>query len=144
MGKSNIHLKRIRDLAAKNLQEAESFLKENRGRDEVACLNDELQYEILIAGEGKKPSLNSKVLCHYQGQLLDDTIFDSSYKRKKPASFLIKELIQGWQQALLLMPVGSKWRLYIHPRLAYGFESVTKESGGNCLLIFEIELVAIL
>lgn len=144
MGRPNIYLKRIKDLAAKNLEEGENFLKQNKDRETVISLNEDLQYEVLVAGTGRKPSLQTKVLCHYQGQLLDGTIFDSSFKRKHPAALLISELISGWQQALVLMPMGSKWKLYIHPRLAYGFEGVTKDSGGNCTLIFEIELISML
>ncbi|SKB77469.1 FKBP-type peptidyl-prolyl cis-trans isomerase FklB [Sphingobacterium nematocida] len=144
MGKPNAHLKRIKDLAAKNLEEGEAFLSQNKNREGVVSLNNDLQYEIIVLGNGEIPSSKSKVLCHYQGQLLNGFIFDSSYQRKRPEALLIKELIRGWQQALLLMPLGSKWKLYIHPRLAYGFESITKESGGNCTLIFDIELIAIL
>lgn len=144
MGKPNIYIKRIKDLAAKNLKEGEDFLKQNKDREGVVSLSEELQYEVLIEGTGSKPTVASKVLCHYQGVLLNGAIIDSSYQRKRPESLLISELISGWKQALVLMTVGSRWKLYIHPRLAYGFESITQESGGNCTLIFEIELVAIL
>lgn len=144
MGKPNAHLKRIKDLAAKNLEEGEVFLSQNKNREGIISINDGLQYEVLVSGNGIIPSPKSKILCHYQGQLLNGVIFDSSYQRKRPEALWLKELIPGWQKALLLMPVGSKWKLYIHPRLAYGFESITKDSGGNCTLIFDIELIAIL
>lgn len=144
MAKPNAYLKRIKDAAAKNLAEGELFLKENKEKEGIVTLSDALQYEILQVGDGPKPSPKSTILCHYKGQLLNGDVFDSSYKRKRPASLPLADLVRGWQQALVLMPVGSIWRLYIHPSLAYGFEPVTKESGGNCTLIFDIELISIL
>ncbi|MBL1409208.1 FKBP-type peptidyl-prolyl cis-trans isomerase [Sphingobacterium faecale] len=144
MANPNAYLKRIKDAAAKNLKEGELFLKENKEKAGIISLSDTLQYEVLKQGEGVKPGPKAKVLCHYKGQLLNGDVFDSSYKRKRPESLHIPELIRGWQQALVQMPVGSTWRLYIHPSLAYGFEPLTKESGGNCTLIFDIELISIL
>ncbi|MCI0921764.1 FKBP-type peptidyl-prolyl cis-trans isomerase [Sphingobacterium rhinopitheci] len=144
MSKSNSYLKKIKDLAAKNLQEGELFLAENALKDDVIVLPSGLQYEIIVAGDGKIPTAKDKVLCHYAGYLLNAEVFDSSYKRKKPESFRVNELIKGWQIALQLMPVGSKWKLFIPPTLAYGFEALTPTSGGNCTLIFEMELISIL
>lgn len=144
MSKPNSYLKKIKDLAAKNLAEGEAFLKENSLRDEVFTLKSGLQYEILVPSDGKKPVLKDKVLCHYAGTLLNGEVFDSSYKRKRPEAFLIKELIKGWQEALPLMSVGSKWKLFIPSHLAYGFEALTDSSGGNCTLVFEMELISIL
>lgn len=144
MSKSNSYLKKIKDLAAKNLSEGDQFLKENGTREGVIVLPSGLQYEILEQGTGKIPTKKDKVLCHYLGKLLNDEVFDSSYKRKKPEAFFVHELIKGWQEALTLMPVGSKWKLFIPPTLAYGYESLTATSGGNCTLIFEMELTAIL
>lgn len=144
MSKSNSYLKQIKDLASKNLAEGEAFLQKNAEREEVITTPSGVQYEVLIPGNGKVPKANDKVLCHYRGTLLNDEVFDSSYKRKRPEAFLVKELITGWQEALQLMPTGSKWKLYVPPHLAYGFEALTPSSGGNCTLIFEIELLSIL
>lgn len=144
MSKPNSYLKKIKDLAAKNLKEGESFLQENSNRESVVVLPSGLQYEIIIQGDGKIPTAKDKVLCHYTGTFLNGEIFDSSYKRKRPESFMVKELIKGWQEALKLMPVGSKWKLFIPSSIAYGFEALTATSGGNCTLIFEMELIAIL
>lgn len=144
MSKSNGYLKKVRDLAAKNLKEGEAFLCENSLRTEVVTLPSGLQYEILQQGEGHIPVAKAKVLCHYIGYFLNGEVFDSSYKRKRPEAFMISELIKGWQQALQLMPTGSKWKLYVPSSLAYGFEALTPSSGGNCTLIFEMELITIL
>lgn len=144
MSKPNSYLKKIKDQAAKNLMEGQAFLQKNAEREEVVTLPSGLQYEIFIHGDGKIPGRKDKVLCHYKGMLLNEEVFDSSYKRKCPAAFLVSELIKGWQEALQLMPVGSKWKLYIPPHLAYGFEALTPSSGGNCTLIFEMELLSIL
>lgn len=144
MSKSNKYLKKIKDLASKNLIEGEDFLKNNALNPNVHVLDSGLQYEVLVEGIGKKPQVKDKVLCHYKGELLNNEIFDSSYARKKPEIFLIKELISGFKQALLLMPVGSKWRLFIPPKLGYGFESLTPTSGGNLTLIFEVELLSVI
>ncbi|MBE8721058.1 FKBP-type peptidyl-prolyl cis-trans isomerase [Sphingobacterium pedocola] len=144
MAKSNKYLKHIKDLAGKNLKEGILFLKENAARKEVIALSSGLQYEIISQGEGDIPNMRSKIICHYKGELLDGTIFDNSYKRNKPEAFLVYELIRGWQEALQLMPVGSIWRLYIPHQLAYGFEPLTDTSGGNCTLIFQMELIAII
>lgn len=143
MSKNNAYLKKIKSLATKNLSEGEAFLEKNKERTEVVTTISGLQYEVIQEGTGKIPNKKDKVLCHYSGRFLNDEVFDSSYKRKKPELLPIKELIKGWQEALLLMPVGSKWKLYIHPSLGYGFESITKDSGGNCTLLFDIELLSI-
>lgn len=144
MAASTKYLKKIKDLAAKNLQEGIVFLQENQKRSGVIATSSGLQYEIINMGAGVVPSKKSKVLCHYNGQLLDGTVFDSSYKRRKPETFEVKDLIVGWQEALLLMPVGSRWKIYIPHDIAYGFHSLTATSGGNCTLIFEVELLGIL
>ncbi|WP_270090661.1 FKBP-type peptidyl-prolyl cis-trans isomerase [Sphingobacterium sp. SYP-B4668] len=144
MAASTKYLKKIKDLAAKNLQEGITFLQENGKRSTVITTLSGLQYEVLNTGTGLLPSKTSKIVCHYSGQLLDGTVFDSSYKRKRPETFEIKDLIAGWQEALLLMPVGSRWRVYIPHDKAYGFQSLTTTSGGNCTLIFEMELLGVL
>lgn len=144
MAKSNKYLKQIKDLAERNLNRGVLFLTENAARKEVIVLSSGLQYEVISQGEGDIPKMQSKVICHYKGELLDGTVFDSSYKRNKPEAFFVYELIRGWQEALQLMPVGSVWKLYIPHKLAYGFEPLTDTSGGNCTLIFQMELIAIL
>lgn len=144
MSKSNSYLKKIKDLAAKNLVDSEAFLKQNAEREQVIVLPSGLQYEIKQEGAGRIPNKKDKVLCHYKGKLLNDEVFDSSYKRKRPEAFFVHELIKGWQEALTLMPVGSKWILYVPHHLAYGFEALTPTSGGNCMLTFEMELISIL
>lgn len=144
MSKSNSYLKKIKDLAVKNLTEGTAFLQQNALRENVIALSSGLQYEIIEKGAGEIPDKKDKVLCHYKGKLLNEEVFDSSYKRKRPEAFFVNELIKGWQEALTLMPKGSKWILYIPPHLAYGFESLTPTSGGNCTLIFEMELISIL
>ncbi|MGN0002394.1 MAG: FKBP-type peptidyl-prolyl cis-trans isomerase [Sphingobacterium composti] len=144
MSKSNSYLKKIKDLAAKNLSEGVEFLAKNAQREKVITLASGLQYEIIHQGDGDIPTAKDKVLCHYKGTLLNGEVFDSSYKRKRPEAFFVKELIKGWQEALTLMPVGSKWIIYVPHNLAYGFESLTPTSGGNCTLIFEMELISIL
>lgn len=144
MSKPNSYLKKIKDLAAKNLQEGTAFLAHNKTNEGVIELPSGLQYEVLVVGAGRIPTANDKVLCHYAGYFLNEEVFDSSYKRNRPESFLVKELINGWQEALQLMPVGSKWKLYIPSALGYGFKALTPTSGGNCTLIFEMELIAIL
>lgn len=144
MSKSNSYLKKIKDLAAKNLKDGTDFLSKNALNDNVLVLPSGLQYEIIVRGEGKIPAAKDNVLCHYAGCFLNGEVFDSSYKRKRPESFRVNELIKGWQIALQMMPVGSKWKLYIPSTLAYGFEALTPTSGGNCTLIFEMELISIL
>jgi FKBP-type peptidyl-prolyl cis-trans isomerase FklB len=144
MSKSNSYLKKIKDLAAKNLVDGAAFLKQNAEREQVIVLPSGLQYEIEQEGTGKIPNRKDKVLCHYKGKLLNDEVFDNSYKRKRPEAFFVHELIKGWQEALTLMPVGSKWILYVPHHLAYGFEALTPTSGGNCTLIFKMELISIL
>lgn len=144
MSNPNAYLKRIKSQAAKNQADGVLFFANNNMRAEVISLASGLQYEILNVGTGELPLLSSKILCHYRGTLLDGSVFDSSYQRKRPEAFYVRELIKGWQEALLLMPVGSTWKLFIPPELGYGFESVTASSGGNCTLIFEMELRAIL
>ena len=102
-----------------------------------------LQYKILKEGTGKKPALDDTVVCQYRGTLVDGTEFDSSYKRGQPATFPVKGVIKGWTEALQLMPVGSKWQLFIPPELAYGETGAGGTIGPNATLIFEVELVSI-
>ncbi len=126
-----------------NLEEGLKFLEKNAARPEVVSLASGLQYEILTEGNGAKPSATDTVTCHYHGTLIDGRVFDSSVQRGQPASFPLNRVISGWTEALQLMPVGSKWRLYLPPHLAYGQQQAGPLIGPNSTLIFEVELLAI-
>ncbi len=132
-----------KEAGEKNLKEAQAFFEANRKKEGVIALPSGLQYRILKAGEGKEPTINDTVVCHYRGTLLDGTEFDSSYKRNQPATFALNAVIKGWTEALQLMPVGSKWQLFIPADLAYGDRGPTPEIGPNAALIFDVELLAI-
>ncbi|MBK7762412.1 MAG: FKBP-type peptidyl-prolyl cis-trans isomerase [Bacteroidetes bacterium] len=124
-----------------NLQEGLTFLEENKKRPEVVALESGLQYEVLTMGDGPKPLARNTVTCHYHGTLLDGKVFDSSVQRNQPASFPLDRVISGWTEALQLMPVGSKWKLFLPPHLAYGEQQVGALIGPNSTLIFEVELL---
>lgn len=119
------------------------FLEENGKKEGVTTLESGLQYEIITNGDGEKPTANDSVKCHYEGTLIDGTIFDSSVKRGEPAVFPINGVIKGWTEALQLMPVGSKWKLYIPSDLAYGAQGAGNIIGPHTTLIFEVELLEI-
>lgn len=123
--------------------EGEKFLEENKKEEGVVVLGSGLQYKILKAGNGPKPKASDTVKCHYEGRLINGTIFDSSYKRNEPAEFPVSGVIAGWVEALQLMPVGSKWQLYIPSELAYGSHGAGQSIGPNETLIFDVELLAI-
>ena len=129
---------------ADNIQAEQAFLEENGRRPEVTTLPSGLQYEVLREGKGEVPTADSRVECHYVGTLSDGTPFDSSVERGEPITFGVTQVIRGWTEALQLMPVGSKWRLYIPSELAYGASG----AGGGLIppysaLIFEVELLRI-
>jgi len=126
-----------------NLEEGEAFLLENSSNEGVVVLPSGLQYMILNQGSGKTPKANDKVRCHYHGTLLDGTVFDSSVQRGQPAVFGVNQVIKGWVEALQLMPVGSKWRLFIPSDLAYGEQGAGKSIQPNATLIFDVELLDI-
>lgn len=119
------------------------FLAENGQREGVVTLDSGLQYEIIKTGDGAKPGPTQTVTCHYHGTVIDGRVFDSSVKRGQPASFPLNRVIPGWTEALQLMPVGSKWRLFLPPNLAYGDRQISAEIGPNSTLIFEVELLGI-
>ena len=131
-----------RALAEKNRKEGQAFLAENKAKEGVVALESGLQYKVLRAGGGARPGAGDTVVCHYRGTLLDGTEFDSSHRRQTPGSFLLKRVIRGWREALPLMPVGSKWELFIPPQLAYGVRG-TRGVGPNATLVFEVELLSI-
>lgn len=125
-----------------NKKAGEAFLAENTKKDGVVTLESGLQYKVITAGSGPKPKETDQVLCHYRGTLLDGTQFDSSYDRGEPTQFGVSQLIPGWTEALQLMPVGSKWELYVPHYLAYG-PRPAGQIGPNSTLIFELELLEI-
>jgi len=128
---------------AQNKAEGDTFMAANKGKEGVVSLPSGVQYKVLTAGTGQKPTLESTVVCHYRGTLLDGKEFDSSYKRGQPASFPVKGVIKGWTEVLQLMPAGSKWQVVIPPDLAYGARGAGADIGPNATLVFEIELLAI-
>lgn len=129
--------------AEKNLLEGQQFLAANRDKPGITELPSGLQYEVLVQGEGDKPTAFNKVTCHYHGTLINGTVFDSSVQRGKPASFPLNMVIKGWTEGLQLMPVGSKFRFFIPPHLGYGDRQVSAEIGPNSTLVFEVELLGI-
>lgn len=129
--------------AQKNMEDGAAFLAANGERKEVVTLKSGLQYEILTVGNGAKPKVTDKVKCHYHGTLIDGTVFDSSVERGVPAEFPVNGVIQGWVEALQLMPVGSKWRLYIPYNLGYGARGAGDSIGPYSTLIFDVELLEI-
>ena len=127
-----------------NLAASEAFLAENGQRDGVVTLESGLQYQIMESGpDGPSPTTSDSVLAHYHGTLTDGSVFDSSVDRGEPATFGVSQVISGWTEALQLMSVGDKWRLYIHPDMAYGEASPTPAIPPNSALIFEVELLEI-
>lgn len=125
------------------LNEGKMFLAENGKRNEVITLASGLQYEIITAANGPKPKASDKVKVHYHGTLINGTVFDSSVSRGEPATFGVTQVISGWVEALQLMPVGSKWKLFIPSNLAYGAQGAGQQIGPHTTLVFEVELIAI-
>jgi FKBP-type peptidyl-prolyl cis-trans isomerase FklB len=128
---------------AANKKDGDAFLAANKGKDGVVTTPSGLQYKILKEGTGPKPAATDSVVCNYKGTLINGTEFDSSYKRGQPATFPVSGVIKGWTEALQLMPVGSKWQLFIPSELAYGERGPGPEIGPNSTLIFEVELLSI-
>lgn len=126
-----------------NIEEGAAFLSENSKRPEVVTLPSGLQYEIIVKGEGAIPKASDRVKVHYHGTLINGLSFDSSVQRGEPASFGVTQVISGWVEALQLMPVGSKWKLYIPSNLAYGAQGAGQSIAPHSTLIFEVELLDI-
>ena len=126
-----------------NKKAGEEFLHINKGRAGVVELPSGLQYQVLKQGNGAKPSATDKVKCHYHGTLINGTVFDSSVQRGQPAVFGVNQVIPGWVEALQLVPVGSKWRLFIPSNLAYGEHGAGEMIEPNSTLIFDVELLDI-
>jgi len=127
----------------KNMKEGADFLAANKTKDGVVVLPSGLQYKIITAGTGAKAGPTDTVVCNYRGTLIDGTEFDSSYKRGQPAEFPVNGVIKGWTEALQLMPVGSKWQLFVPPDLAYGARGAGGVIGPNATLVFEVELISV-
>ena len=133
----------VKEMSDKNKKDGEAFLAENKAKPGVIALPSGLQYKILKAGAGAKPTAADTVACNYRGTLISGKEFDSSYKRNQPATFPVTGVIKGWTEALQLMPVGSKLQLFIPPELAYGERGAGGDIEPNATLIFEVELLSI-
>jgi len=129
---------------AANIEQGRSFLENNGKREGIVTLPSGLQYEVIREGNGKKPAATDKVKCHYEGTLIDGTLFDSSVQRGQPAVFGVNQVIPGWVEALQLMPEGSKWKLYIPSDLGYGAQGAGEMIPPHSTLIFEVELLEVL
>jgi FKBP-type peptidyl-prolyl cis-trans isomerase FklB len=129
--------------AETNKKEGDAFLAENKTKQGVVTLPSGLQYKIVAEGTGPKPTASDSVVCNYRGTLLNGTEFDSSYKHGEPITIPVGRVIKGWSEALQLMPVGSKWQLFIPPDLAYGPRGAGNDIGPNSTIVFEVELISI-
>jgi FKBP-type peptidyl-prolyl cis-trans isomerase len=126
-----------------NKKEGVEFLAANKSKEGIVILPSGLQYKILTAGTGPKPTAADSVVCNYRGTLISGAEFDSSYKRGQPATFPVNGVIKGWTEALQLMPVGSKWQLFVPSELGYGDRGAGADIGPGATLIFEVELLSI-
>jgi FKBP-type peptidyl-prolyl cis-trans isomerase len=127
----------------KNQKAGEDFLTANKSKSGVTTLPSGLQYEVITMGTGPKPTAQDEVKCHYHGTTIDGKVFDSSVERGEPVNFPVSGVIPGWTEALQLMPVGSKWKLYIPSNVAYGEQGAGADIKPNSTLIFEVELLEI-
>lgn len=133
----------MKEVAERNHQTGTTFLAQNRAREGIVVTESGLQYKVERAGDGPRPKASDTVRVHYRGTLLNGTPFDSSYERDEPAVFRVGQVIQGWIEVLQLMPVGSKYTVYIPSHLAYGERGAPPSIGPNETLVFQIELLAI-
>ena len=136
--------KELENVTAANREAEAKFMAENAKADGVKVTESGLQYKVIEEGTGKKPSLNSKVRVHYEGSLLDGTVFDSSIKRGEPLEFMLTQVIAGWTEGLQLMSEGSKYRLFIPAKLGYGDRGAGQAIPPAAALIFDVELIAVL
>ena len=134
--------KELKEMSEKNLAAGKAFLDENKKKDGIKTLPNGLQYKVLAEGSGKTPQATDSVTVNYRGTFINGTEFDSSYKREKPATFQVNQVIPGWTEALKLMKEGSKWQIFIPPELGYG-ERGTGNIPPNSILIFEVELISL-
>ena len=133
-----------RKINADRISQGKAFLEQNGKREGVVTLKSGLQYEVIRKGSGKKPKATDRVRCHYEGRLIDGTVFDSSVKRGQPAVFGVSQVIKGWVEALQLMSAGDKWKLYIPYNLGYGSQGAGEMIAPYSTLIFEVELIDVL
>ena len=136
-------MQRIQQEAAKNQQEEQAFLTQNKSRQGVQTTPSGLQYRVIQQGNGPSPTVNDTVKCNYRGTLLNGTEFDSSTRQGGPASFPLKRVIPGWTEALQKMHVGDKWQLYVPSKLAYGMQPPGPPIEAGSMLVFDIELLGI-
>ena len=131
-------------MSAEAIEKGKNFLEENKKKENIVSLPSGLQYEVIKEGNGKKPKATDRVRCHYEGTLIDGTLFDSSIQRGEPAVFGVNQVIAGWVEALQLMSEGSKWRLFIPSELAYGANGAGEMIPPHSTLIFEVEMIEVL
>lgn len=148
MNQANAVMKRVamasgRKAAAAEKEKGRAFLLENKKKPGITETASGLQYQVLVAGQGPKPTANDTIVVHYSGKLLDGKEFDSSYSRGQPISIPVSGVIAGWTEAMQLMPTGSKWRLYIPSSLAYGDHAAGPDIPGGATLVFDVELLEI-
>lgn len=133
----------VKQAIVANQAEGDAFLAANAKKDGIVSLPSGLQYKVVKAGTGKKPTDQNSVVCNYRGTLINGTEFDSSDRVGKPVQFNLNEIIPGWQEALKLMQEGAKWQLFVPPQLAYGTRGAGRDIGPNATLIFDIELIRV-
>ena len=124
-------------------QDEDAFLAENKTKEGIVALESGLQYKILKAGDGKRPSISDTVVCNYRGSFINGSEFDSSYKRNRPSTFAVNRVIKGWTEALQRMPAGSTWQLFVPAHLAYGEKGAGRTIGPGSTLVFEVELISV-
>lgn len=140
----NSYFQQLQEKAhAATIEQGKSFLEENAKRPGVVTTASGLQYEVMNEGKGATPAASDRVQVHYHGTLINGEVFDSSVNRGEPATFGVTQVINGWVEALQLMPVGSKWKLFIPSNLAYGAQGAGQSIGPHTTLVFEVELLAI-
>lgn len=135
--------KQKKEQAKLSLKDGKAFQAEYKKDKAVTTLKNGLQYKVLTKGKGKKPKSSDTIIAHYEGKLINGKVFDSSFKRKEPATFPVNAVIQGWQEIIPMMPLGSIWEVVIPAELAYGDRGAGKDIGPGETLIFKIELISI-
>ncbi|MBR4160350.1 MAG: FKBP-type peptidyl-prolyl cis-trans isomerase [Bacteroidaceae bacterium] len=136
--------KKEKEQAKANIAEGKAFLEENGKREGVVTTKSGLQYEVLTEGTGNSPKATDKVRCHYEGRLIDGTVFDSSYQRNEPADFGLNQVIAGWTEGVQLMKEGAKYRFYIPYLLGYGERGAGASIPPYATLVFDVELIKVL